>query len=130
MVQYICRASPDQAEGSDAYDNGDIKSQAGQPLRQVRRPTGLAHPGAATRTPTELTVPEDAMPYGDDGAAMGGKLIVKVGVLAGAGKPLVLLTAVPEPTYSVAALRLLNMTLHGPSGTFASSVVAAVPATA
>jgi S-adenosyl methyltransferase len=43
-----------------------------------------------TATPTELAVPNEAMAYSDEGAAIAGKVMVKVGADAGTGKPLVL----------------------------------------
>jgi hypothetical protein len=48
-------------------------------------------------TPTLLAVPADAMAYNVEEAAIGGKPITKLEVVAGIGKPLALLTAVSGP---------------------------------
>jgi hypothetical protein len=61
-------------------------------------PSGMCHPGAATTTPTELAVPDEAMAYSDEGAAIAGKLRLKLGADAGTGNPLPLDTPVPGPT--------------------------------
>ena len=60
-----------------------------------------------------LAVPDEVTAYNEDGAAISGTLITKLGVAAGTGKPLVLLAAVSGGGRPLAILVALSTAGHG-----------------